>query len=66
MTKMGREVVDLKTLVETQVETTKEIKEIDFSGAILDPAEDENVSDGGDLFQDQRRKAIHRNKKTSR
>ena len=65
MTKMGREVVDLKTLVETQVETIKEMKEIDFSGAILDPAEDDNASDGGDLFQDQRRKTI-RSKRTSK
>ena len=31
MTKMGREVVDLKTLVETQVETIKEMKEIDLA-----------------------------------
>lgn len=62
MTKMGREVVDLKTLVETQVETIKEMKEIDFSGAILDPAEDENASDGGDLFQDNRRKNSRRKK----
>jgi len=63
MTKMGREVVDLKTLVETQVETIKEMKEIDFSGAILDPAEDENASDGGDLFQDNRKRNSRRNKK---
>mmetsp|Transcript_34364 Transcript_34364/g.81000 ORF Transcript_34364/g.81000 Transcript_34364/m.81000 type:complete len:811 (-) Transcript_34364:1227-3659(-) len=62
MTKMGREVVDLKTLVETQVETIKEMKEIDFSGAILDPAEDDNASDGGDLFQDSRRKSSRRKK----
>ncbi len=62
MTKMGREVVDLKTLVETQVETIKEMKEIDFSGAILDPAEDDNASDGGDLFQDNRRKSSRRKK----
>ena len=62
MTKMGREVVDLKTLVETQVETIKEMKEIDFSGAILDPVEDENASDGGDLFQDNRRKSSRRRK----
>jgi len=64
MTKMGREVVDLKTLVETQVETIKEMKEIDFSGAILDPTEDDNASDGGDLFRDQQRKAFRRKKKT--
>ena len=54
MTKMGREVVDLKTLVETQLETVKEMKEIDFSTAIRDPADD-NASDGGeDLFNDKR------------
>jgi len=64
MTKMGREVVDLKTLVETLVQTIKEMKEIDFSGAILDPEEDENASDGGDLFQDDRRK--NRRRKTNR
>jgi len=61
MTKMGREVVDLKTLVETQVETIKEMKEIDFSGAILDPKDDDdNASDGGDLFRDSRRKTSRR------
>ena len=49
MTRMGREVVALKTLVETQVETIKEMKEIDFSGGILDPAED-GGSDGEDMF----------------
>ena len=64
MTKMGREVVDLKTLNETLVQTIKEMKEIDFSGAILDPEEDENASDGGDLFQDDRRK--NRRRKTNR
>ncbi|KAL3906882.1 MAG: hypothetical protein SGILL_009098, partial [Bacillariaceae sp.] len=54
MTKMGREVVDLKTLVETQVETIKEMKEIDFSSAILDPV-DENGSENGGLFNDMRK-----------
>jgi hypothetical protein len=53
MTKMGREVVDLKTLVETQVETIKEMKEIDFSSAILDPV-DENGSENGDLFKERK------------
>lgn len=62
MTKMGREVVDLKTLVETQVETIKEMKEIDFSSAIVDPVDD-NASDGGDMFQD-RRKPIRNRKAT--
>lgn len=34
MTTMGREVTSLKTLIETQVETIKEMKEIDFSSAM--------------------------------
>jgi hypothetical protein len=59
MTKMGREVVDLKTLVETQVETIKEMKEIDFSSAILDPVDD-NASDGGDMFQERRKILRHK------
>jgi hypothetical protein len=54
MTKMGREVVDLKTLVETQVETIKEMKEIDFSSAVMDPIE-ENGSENGDFFHDRRK-----------
>jgi hypothetical protein len=64
MKKMGREVVDLKTLVETQVETIKEMKEIDFSGAILDPTDDDNVSDCADLFRGQqtKRKGVRRKK----
>ena len=53
MTKMGREVVDLKTFVETQVETVKEMKEIDFTTAILGQADDH--SDGEDMFNDKRR-----------
>jgi hypothetical protein len=60
MTKMGQEVIDLKTLVETQVETVKEMKEIDFSGTIVDPADD-NASDGEDLFNDKRRQGRRRN-----
>jgi len=44
----------LKTLVETQVETIKEMKEIDFSSAVLEPV-DENASENGDLFQDRRK-----------
>jgi hypothetical protein len=59
MTKMGREVVELKTLVETQLETVKEMKEIDFSSAIRDPADD-NASDGEDLFNDKRRQGRRR------
>lgn len=54
MTKMGKEVVDLKTLVETQVETIKEMKEIDFSTDIREPA-DGYGSDGEDIFTDKRR-----------
>lgn len=45
MTKMGKEVVELKTLVETQVETIKEMKEIDFSGILID-SKDGNGSQG--------------------
>lgn len=46
MTTMGREVVALKNLVETQVETIKEMKEIDFASALLDsPAADGSVDD---------------------
>jgi hypothetical protein len=62
MTKMGREVVDLKTLVETQVETVKEMKEIDFTSAVLDPV-DENASENGDLFNDRRK--LNRRKRGS-
>jgi hypothetical protein len=54
MTKMGREVVELKTLVETQVETIKEMKEIDFTTTVRGPVDD-NASDGEDLFNDKRR-----------
>lgn len=64
MTKMGREVVELKTLVETQVETIKEMKEIDFSSAIMDST-DEPDDDGGDFFGSDRRKGL-RGKKSSR
>ena len=49
MTKMGKEVLELKTLVETQVETIKEMKEIDFSGILLDP-NDGNGSQGDGLI----------------
>lgn len=62
MTKMGREVVDLKTLVETQVETVKEMKEIDFSSAILGTADGDADEDGGDMFGGDRRKGIRRRK----
>lgn len=54
MTKMGKEVVDLKTLVETQVETIKEMKEIDFTGATMDP-KDGNGSEGEGAFKERRK-----------
>ena len=41
MTTMGREVASLKTLIETQVETIKEMKEIDFSSAMKTDGKDE-------------------------
>jgi hypothetical protein len=62
MTTMGREVVALKTLVETQVETIKEMKEIDFSSALVDPHADEGSEQEGDMFDPARiRKARRRN-----
>ena len=61
MTKMGREVVELKTLVEMQLETIKEMKEIDFSSAIIE-SKDEPDDDGGDLFGGDRRKGSRRKK----
>jgi hypothetical protein len=36
MTTMGREVASLKTLIEVQVETIKEMKEIDFAGSLFE------------------------------
>lgn len=54
MTKMGKEVVDLKTLVETQVETIKEMKEIDFTGVIVDP-KDGNGSEGDGAMNERRK-----------
>lgn len=54
MTKMGKEVVDLKTLVETQVETIKEMKEIDFAGAIQDQNRG-NESEAEDIFNEKRK-----------
>mmetsp|Transcript_2400 Transcript_2400/g.5533 ORF Transcript_2400/g.5533 Transcript_2400/m.5533 type:complete len:772 (+) Transcript_2400:160-2475(+) len=57
MTKMGKEVGDLKNMVETQVETIKVMKEIDFGlTSALDDV-DENASfvdDGDGLFNDPR------------
>jgi hypothetical protein len=47
MTTMGREVSSLKTLIETQVEAMKEMKDIDFSGSLFEVgkvAEDKNES----------------------
>ena len=50
MTTMGREVILLKTLVETQVETIKEMKEIDFASAVFKPVDDSGSHNDGDLF----------------
>lgn len=61
MTKMGQEVVDLKTLVETQVETIKEMKEIDFTGVLGDPT-DGNASEAEAGIFNERRRGIGRNK----
>ena len=41
MTTMGKEVASLKTLVETQMETIREMKEIDFSGCLKNYTKDE-------------------------
>ncbi len=54
MTKMGKEVVDLKTLVEMQVETIKEMKEIDFTSVIADH-KDGNGSEGEAAVNDRRK-----------
>lgn len=40
MTTMGREVASLKGLIETQVETIKEMKDIDFAGSLFDIGKD--------------------------
>jgi hypothetical protein len=58
MTKMGKEVLELKTLVETQVETIKEMKEIDFSSILVDANDDDGSQ--GDALND-RRKSQRRN-----
>jgi hypothetical protein len=52
MTTMGREVIALKTLVETQVETIKEMKEIDFSSAVFDTMDDDGSGD--EIFEPSR------------
>jgi len=62
MTTMGREVSSLKSLIETQVDTIREMKEIDFSGAlkhIFDESPEEEGSDNafGLVDQQQRRDA---------
>lgn len=57
MTKMGKEVLELKALVETQVETIKEMKEIDFFSILVDPS-DGNGSRGDGM--NDRRKARRR------
>jgi len=55
MTKMGKEVGELKNMVETQVETIKEMKEIDFGlTSNLDDG-DENGSFADDMFHDARK-----------
>jgi hypothetical protein len=49
MTTMGREVSSLKTLIETQVEAMKEMKDIDFSGSLFEDGkegEDKNNESG--------------------
>jgi hypothetical protein len=48
MTTMGREVIALKTLVETQVETIKEMKEIDFSSVLNNADEEGSEAEGPD------------------
>lgn len=50
MTTMGREVILLKTLVETQVEITKNMKEIDFASAVFKPVDDSGSHHDGDMF----------------
>lgn len=59
MTKMGKEVVDLKTLVETQVETIKEMKEIDFTSVVLDPTDGNGSEEEG--AGNERRRGMRRN-----
>jgi hypothetical protein len=46
MTTMGREVSSLKSLIETQVEAMKEMKDIDFSGSLFEEKEDKNNESG--------------------
>jgi hypothetical protein len=55
MTKMGKEVGDLKNMVETQVETIKEMKEIDFGLDPITDDEEDNASDADDMFKDERK-----------
>jgi hypothetical protein len=51
MTTMGKEVSSLKTLVETQMETIREMKDIDFSGTLRDFSKD--VPDAMGMQEDQ-------------
>lgn len=55
MTKMGKEVGDLKNMVETQVETVKEMKEIDFGIASNVEDGDDDASYADDMFNDGRK-----------
>ena len=48
MTTMGKEVSSLRTLVETQVETLREMKEIDFSSAMKDDTDGKDELMGRD------------------
>ncbi|CAB9508470.1 expressed unknown protein [Seminavis robusta] len=50
MTTMGKEVSSLKSLVETQMETIRDMKEIDFSGTLRDFSKD--VPDGMGMEED--------------
>lgn len=60
MTKMGKEVGDLKNMVETQVETVKEMKEIDFGIATNLDDDDDDLSYADDMFNDGRRTSRRR------
>lgn len=55
MTKMGKEVGELKNMVETQVETIKDMKEIDFGLTSNLDDDDDNVSYPDEMFNDARK-----------
>ena len=61
MTTMGREVIALKTLVETQVETIKEMKEIDFASVLNTADEEGSEAEGPDAGKGRIRPRRHRN-----